>query len=186
MLWRRLSCGSVAEFFVLDCRGERGGSLYLSEAQLGWLQEALEESSARFKFILNSVPISDVSRLYGPIQAEDRWEGYPEQRAGLLSFVRERGIQGVVWLAGDFHFGMAGLVDPPGEGDGDTQWEVLVGPAGSFINPAVWIYRPDDQFALFVREWNHVRFEADPVTGVLDVSFVADDGTVIEQTVLEL
>jgi alkaline phosphatase D len=184
-IWRRLGWGRVLDIFVLDCRGERTGSLYISEEQQQWLEEGLSSSVARFKIILNSVPIIDYSAVFGENLAEDRWQGHPEQRRGLLEYIENQGIGGVLWLSGDFHFGQIARLGPPGA-VGDSMYEVLAGPSGSTINPLGELIAESEQFLAGVSAWNHTRFTCDPQLGSIHVEFIGDTGDVLEEMVLEL
>jgi phosphodiesterase/alkaline phosphatase D-like protein len=174
-IWRSLRWGDVLEVFVLDCRGERAGDRYVSDAQLAWLQDGLAASGARFKIILNSVPITDETAFVGAAGALDRWQGYPEQRDALLGFVTDNDIGGVVWVSGDHHFAMVAHVDPRG-GVAWDQMEVLVGPSGSFLNPAADLFAGDEQYPLMFAAWNYTRFTCDPARGTVEVAFIGDTG----------
>lgn len=184
-LWHSISWGDVAEFFVLDGRGERRDGLYVSSEQLQWIKEGLLKSSARFKFILNSVPITDFQNLIGDNQSEDRWQGYPEQRTELLSHIENNAIEGVLWLSGDFHYAQHNRVSPPGE-IGDTQFEFLCGPTGSFLNPIGGLAAETEQFIWSLSEWNYTLFEADPGTGEVTIKYIGDDGSILHSTNLAL
>jgi alkaline phosphatase D len=184
-LWRRLRWGRTVELFVLDSRGEKRGENYLSIEQMEWLKDGLVSSEARFKIIINSVPITNVSALVGNFMLSERWQGYPEQRREILGHIEDEQIEGVLWLAGDFHYGQVGLVEPPSEGHAPI-WEILAGPAGSRLNPIPMIFEPDEQFRHFVGEWNYVEFEADPSTGRLSFSYIGDDGQVLVTDSLDL
>ena len=105
-IWRTLSFGDMVELFVLDCRSERTESLYLSVEQMDWLKQALSESKARFKLILNSVPINDYTDMFGVALDDDRWQGYPAQRSEILAHIADNAIPGVLWISGDVHHGM--------------------------------------------------------------------------------
>ncbi len=162
--WTSYRWGKTAEFFALDCRSERvyrvpelqfGGLRYISPEQMAWLKEALLESPCHFKVILNSVPITNFPPPWD-IAASDRWEGFPGQRAELLDFITDNGIEHVWFLSGDFHTGAVAKVEttPPR----DEIREVLMGPAGNLGNPAWYVYdtlgmhdfiAPVDQFDFF-------------------------------------
>ena len=107
-LWRSLQWGKTVDIFVLDSRGERRDGDYLSSEQLSWLKQGLSESQARFKVIINSVPITDFDNWFGEVEADDRWQGYPEQREDILSHIESNKIQGVFWVSGDFHYTQLG------------------------------------------------------------------------------
>jgi alkaline phosphatase D len=180
-LWRSLRWGDVLELFVLDCRGERIDGDYVSREQLDWLKAGLSASVARFKLVLNSVPITDMDAVYLGLGDEDRWDGYPAQRTEILEHVADEGLTGVLWLGGDFHWGAVASIGRPGR-DHDDQVEVFCGPAGSPINPVALVTPEAPQFDPVVTRWNSVVFEADPVAGTVRVRFEGDTGLLAERT----
>ncbi len=184
-MYRKVSHGAICDIFVLDCRGERrsDSGQYISAEQMEWLKRELANSNARFKFIMNSVPIIDFKDLIGEVEALDRWQGFPEQRTEILSHIEDNGISGVLWLSGDFHFGLIARVSPLGQ-VGDSMMEVLNGPTGSFLNPMGELLVTTDQYQYTVAEWNYTRYECNPQTGEITVQFVSDDGTVLLEQVL--
>ena len=183
-LWRSLSWGPVAELVMMDCRSERQGEeQYISSEQMEWVKSTLLESSARFKLILNSVPITDYTPMFGSTYDEDRWQGFPAQREEILSFIEEEGIEGVVWITGDFHMGVISRVDPAG-GLADSSWEIMVGPAGSTLNVLATLYENPEQFPVMFAQYNSALLRLDPGLGTIVVTYLGDDGTVLaEQTV---
>ena len=93
-----------AEFFLLDDRWFRspndrktGERVYLGEAQLQWLIDALVRSKATFKFVaiggqvLNSAPVFE------------NYSTYPKEREKLLNLLAEEEIKNVIFLTGDRH-----------------------------------------------------------------------------------
>jgi alkaline phosphatase D len=185
-LWRKLSWGKTADIFVLDGRGERDGEeIYLSAEQLAWIKTGLSESEARFKIIMNSVPITDYAAIFGNALKADRWQGYPGQRGELLDHIVGGEISGVLWITGDFHFGTASRVDPSG-GVAFDQWEVMVGPGGSTLNIGAMLVEPSEQFPVIFAEWSSNLIHLDPGTGQVVVEWVGDDGAVIERMDLQL
>ncbi|MSP55995.1 MAG: hypothetical protein EXR69_10385 [Myxococcales bacterium] len=186
-IWRTLSWGAVADVYVLDCRGERAApDQYISAEQLTWIKEQVSASTARFKIIVTSVPISDYFDMLGTAQIDDRWQGYPAQRDDLLTALGS--VPGVLWLGGDFHMGAVASLDPPGSGGpAEGQWEVLVGPAGSTLNVLAELYEDTTgQFPVLFAAWNVTRLRLDPGTGEVRVTFVGDDGAPIDQILLML
>ena len=184
-VWRKLAYGQVLDVFVLDCRGERKDGLYISPEQLEWLKASLLESTARFKIMLNSVPITDLINLFSDAQSEDRWQGYPVQREELLAHLVDNEISGVLWLSGDFHFSMVTRLAPVGE-LGSEMFEVLCGPTGSFRNVVGELMVETDQFLLAHAEWNYCHFTCDPGTGLVQLQYIGDDGEVIRELELAL
>ncbi|MFP6684571.1 MAG: alkaline phosphatase D family protein [Polyangiaceae bacterium] len=186
-IWRKLSWGKVVDLFVLDCRGERKDGNYISPEQLAWLKDGLSTSTAQFKLVLNSVPITDFTgTLVGDIQKEDRWQGYPTQRSEIVSHIDDESIGGVLWLAGDFHIGGAGKISPP-DAPGANAIEILCGPAGSPINPAAGLINPDERLLLVSKTWTYTLFEVDPDAASIRTVFIDDSGAILhEMTFTEL
>jgi len=185
-LYRVLSWGNVVDLIVLDSRGERiRDERYLSPEQMAWLKETLSSSQARFKVILNSVPVTDLDLLFGTVERADRWMGYQADRDEILEYVDSEGIPGVVWVAGDLHYGALNYVGKPGEVGAD-QFEVMAGPAGSRLNPLPGLFEGDDQFPILLSTWNYVRLECDPVLGTVFVRFIGDDGAVLAEQELAI
>jgi len=178
-LWRKLSWGATADVFVLDSRGERDGdSEYLSRTQMDWLKSELSASSARFKIIMNSVPITDYSDVFGPFLERDRWTGYPDQRTEILGHIEVEAIEGVLWLTGDFHCCSAARIGLAGE-LGDGMWEVMVGPGGSMLNIAATYMEPTEQFPVIFAEWTSSLLTLDPGLGTATIQWVGDAGDVL-------
>ncbi|MEN9787730.1 MAG: hypothetical protein RLZZ299_2994 [Pseudomonadota bacterium] len=182
-IWRSVAWGDVLELIVLDSRGERRDGRYMSEAQLAWVKDTLRASRARFKFVLNSVPITDLWAFFRDLQAQDRWQGHPEERAELLAHIVEHDIRGVVFLAGDLHYGQVGWVDPEG-GVAAHIPEVLVGPSGSLVNLIAAVYPGNVQYPVVVPAWNWCRFDVDPELGTVRVRHIGDDGLALSDMVL--
>ncbi len=70
----------------------------LGPVQKAAFKSALLSSTAKFKFVINEVPIQQFYAL-----PYDRWEGYGAERNELLSFIRDNGISNVVFLTTDMH-----------------------------------------------------------------------------------
>jgi len=185
-IWRKISWGEVVDIFVLDGRGERDGeSQYISPEQLEWLKMELVDSPARFKLLMNSVPLTDYKPIFGEVLADDRWQGYPDQRGELLDFIVGNEIEGVFSLTGDFHMSTASRVDVPG-GVAEELWEIMVGTGGSFLNIAADLVEKTDQFPVIFAEWCTCLLHLDPGMGRVQVEWVGDDGSVLETFELSL
>lgn len=186
-IWRSRTWGDVLEVFVLDGRGERDqlAGKYLSDAQVTWLLDSLRASTARFKIILNSVPITDLTAMFGAAGASDRWDGYPQTRSTILEAIASDDISGVLWVTGDVHYAQLGFVDPAGGVAAQTV-EVFTGPVGSFLNIAADLFVGDPQYTWMASVWNWVRFTCDPGTGSILVEFVGDDGSILYASTVSL
>ena len=82
------------------------GRTVLGATQKAWLKNALQNSTATFKFIMNGPPITNL--FFTPY---DFWIGYPQERDEILNFILDPNgdtnqadrIPNVVWLSTDLH-----------------------------------------------------------------------------------
>jgi phosphodiesterase/alkaline phosphatase D-like protein len=125
-LYRYRSFGNDAAVFVLDCRSFRdapippatdldlksalafisasfqAGRTFLGRPQLEELKSDLltaQQNRITWKFILVPEPIQNL----GPLNGQDRFEGYAHERSELLQFIKENAIKNVVFVAADIH-----------------------------------------------------------------------------------
>jgi alkaline phosphatase D len=92
---------------------------FLGQEQKEWLKQALLSSTAKFKFIINEVAISELILL-----PYDRWEGYAAERREFLDFLKDNDIKNVIFLTTDLHASIVKTVDK-------RYKEVIVGPIGT-------------------------------------------------------
>ena len=102
----------------------------LGPEQKAWLKQALKASSATFKVWGNSVPLlrlaldtTDVALFTGVgdlVLSADGWDGYPTERAELMTFLKDNAIRNVVSLSGDHHAHFVGLVHDDYDGAAPT------------------------------------------------------------------
>jgi alkaline phosphatase D len=184
-IWRKLSFGRTADVFVLDTRGERKPStrgsanpIYVSREQMDWLKRELEASPARFKLLMNSVPITDFPGFFDAA-ANDRWEGYAAQRTEILQFIDSKRIGGVLWVSGDFHMASVGRVS--NSGAGATQTEILVGPGAQVGNPLALSARAP-QFDWASSTSNTTLLDLDPAAGTIRCVWRGANGVLRDQT----
>jgi phosphodiesterase/alkaline phosphatase D-like protein len=79
------------------------GRTYLGAEQLQWLKDALLDSDATWKILVNNTPLSTL--LFFPY---DRWEGYAEERDDLLAFLRDNLDDDHLFvITTDFHTNLA-------------------------------------------------------------------------------
>jgi len=78
---------------------------FLGPVQKQALKDALASSTAKFKVIVNELPIQQFWVL-----PYDRWEGYAAERNELLNFIGASGIQNVVFLSTDIHANLTNQV----------------------------------------------------------------------------
>ena len=106
---------------------------YLGAAQKAWFKNALQNSTAKWKFVMNGPVLMNL--LYLPY---DRWEGYAAERTEILEFIRnpdgntltDDHIKNVVYLSTDIH---AAIYNPavanPGPSGGSVP-EIVAGAIG--------------------------------------------------------
>lgn len=184
-IWRSFRFGRVVEVFMLDLRSERRPSTrdaedaeYVSPAQLAWLVEGVTSSTAVFKVVATPIPIGAYPPLY--LGTDQRWQGYAAQRTALLDAISA--VQGLVFVAGDFHFGAVTRVDPPG-GPHHALQEVLVGPV-AHVNPALSVIeftgdRAQYPFLTATRNFGRFVAELGATRATLVVEHIGPAGEVI-------
>jgi alkaline phosphatase D len=135
-----------------------------------WLKTRLKTSTAMFKFVVTSVPITN----FPPSAAgeADKWEGYPAQREEILDYVEKEALKGVWWLSGDLHFGCIGGIGATGARL--AMREVLMGPGGT--NARTNITLSATQFDKVIEEKNYTSFRVDPIKKELTVEFLGAAG----------
>ncbi|MBU3682571.1 MAG: phosphodiesterase [Phycisphaerales bacterium] len=103
----------------------------LSQRQLGRFLhdlEAADRGGATWKFVMTSVPFQN----FGPLQGEDRWEGYAAERAFIMQQIALRGIRNVVFVTADFHGTIVNDITVPSPSNPQQQlftgsWEIITG-----------------------------------------------------------
>ena len=181
-VWRSLVWGKTLEVLVLDVRSERKPSTrlaanaqFVSPAQMTWLKDRLAKSTAVFKLIVTSVPITNFPPAAAG--ASDKWEGYPAQREEILDFIATGNLKGVWWLSGDLHFGSVGGIGA--SGPRLMMHEVLMGPGGTTARN---VDLPAAQFDKLIDEKNYTVFRADPIKKELTVEFIGANGSIFKRT----
>src|SRR5207244_11942096 len=77
----------------------------LGSAQFDRFTQAIKNSDATFKVVLNEVPIQQYYAL-----PYDRWEGYEAERQRLLHFLQDNNVKNVVFLTTDTHANLVNVV----------------------------------------------------------------------------
>jgi alkaline phosphatase D len=78
---------------------------FLGKPQLTRFLQAVTTSTARWKVVMNELPIQQFYAL-----PYDRWEGYAYERLQLLNALQIRNIDHLVFLTTDVHAGLANVV----------------------------------------------------------------------------
>ena len=148
-LYRSVRHGRHLELFLLDVRSYRGpnpdnadpnGLEMLGSTQTQWLKDALAASTATWKVIASTDPMSIVTGSEGDwdgwAQGDSAVQGREVQLADLLRFIKDQAIDNVVVLTADVHFAAAIDHDPQRATfrDFNRFWEFVSGPvhAGAF------------------------------------------------------
>jgi alkaline phosphatase D len=137
-LYRSFRYGADLELFILDTRQYRSRDTdpdgpvktMLGAAQLKWLLDALGNSTATWKVIATSVPLSVPK---GGAGYSDGWAtgpnapGFERERQVLVDAIVQRRMKNVVFLGGDVHYVQANAYDPDRDGTIDFH-EFVAGP----------------------------------------------------------
>ncbi len=129
-VYRSIRYGDILDLIMLDTRLEGRekqirdvaapelqdpGRTLLGAEQKAWLLEQLSNSTAKWKVIGQQVIFSELNVgwaalvddafTYDALESTflDIWDGYPAERAALISYIDENEIDNVVILTGDFH-----------------------------------------------------------------------------------
>jgi alkaline phosphatase D len=140
-LYRTVRAGADLELFILDTRQYRSSNAdqdgpaktMLGERQLRWLLSGLTESTATWKVIVTTVPLSIPKGGRANVSGNDGWAGGPGipgfelERQVIVDHILGRKMKNVVFLAGDVHYVQANTYDPNGDGVPDFH-EFITGP----------------------------------------------------------
>jgi alkaline phosphatase D len=142
-LYRNLRWGRHAELYFLDTRQYRDPNLaedspafpktMLGREQLAWFKDAIARSSATWKIIITSVPLS-LPTGFSPEPARDGWAsggsaaGFEQELLDLLRSLSDSNTRGVLFLTADLHFAQVLRYQPfPGKPD-FAVYEAVAGP----------------------------------------------------------
>ncbi|MGZ6680554.1 MAG: alkaline phosphatase D family protein [Solirubrobacteraceae bacterium] len=142
-IYRRLQFGRTVDLIVMDQRQYRANQpcgdavapacadwnqprAFLGAQQMGFVKGALQGSKAAWKVMANEVTIMPTKVLGDSFFTFDSWQGYPQEREELLTFIRDKAIKDVVFVTGDIHTFITGDVRT-NMGAGDTVAVEFVG-----------------------------------------------------------
>ena len=140
-LYRKFRRGADLELFLLDTRQYRSRNeepdgahkTMLGAAQREWLVDGLTRSTATWKVITTSVPLSNRKPGGTLLPGNDSWApgpdgtGYQAELRTIVDTILDRRIRNVVWLAADVHYAQVNAYDPDGDGVTDFH-EFISGP----------------------------------------------------------
>jgi alkaline phosphatase D len=98
--WFDFHIGDV-HFILLDgryYRDRKGGSM-LGPVQKAWLLDTLQQSKGTFKVLASPVPWTEGIKP----GSRDPWDGFPEEREEIFSFIESNRIEGVFLISADRH-----------------------------------------------------------------------------------
>jgi alkaline phosphatase D len=151
-LFRDFSWGRHLDLFFLDTRQYRDPNHYpdaaddpksmLGVAQKAWLKEGLATSTATWKFVVSGVPLSVPTGLSAE---RDGWAdfdgetGFENELREILEFLRDLGIDNVVFITTDIHYATGFVYYPFEDAPDFLVHEFIVGPmsAGPGFREAV-------------------------------------------------
>lgn len=149
-LYRSIRYGAHLELVVLDTRQYRDANsasddpadpkTMLGAAQLGWLKETLASSTATWKVIVSSVPMS-IPTGFPATNGRDGWAdfdqttGFEYELLDILRFAEEEGIDELVWITTDVHFAEAFRYTPFADAPDFDVHEIATGPLNAGIFP---------------------------------------------------
>ena len=133
----------------------------LGGAQMAWLEERLAASTARLKIVAVGVQVLADYHQY------DGYLNYPDERDELLDWIRDRGIEGVVFVSGDRHLSELMRDD---DRVGYPLYELTASPVGNRF------------FAAGLEQPNPIRiggFSRGYSYGLLDIDTTAEPATLV-------
>jgi alkaline phosphatase D len=143
-LYRSQRWGKHVEIFFLDTRQYRDDNRapdvpgapksMLGPQQRRWLEEAIAASTATWKIIVASVPLSIPTNGDG-FASGDSDRGFEQEAAELFAVLHARGVHNPLWLTTDVHFATGFIYRPIAD---DPQWEsheLITGPLNAGIFP---------------------------------------------------
>ena len=102
----------------------------LGSAQFDRFTQAIKNSDATFKVVLNEVPIQ---QYYA--DPYDRWEGYEAERQRLLHFLQDNNVKNVIFLTTDTHANLVNVIRyktlEPGGPQASPYHEFVTGPVST-------------------------------------------------------
>jgi alkaline phosphatase D len=188
-LYRQLRYGADLEVFILDTRQYRSrnadldgpSKTMLGQAQLAWLLDGLAHSTAKWKLIATSVPLSTSKAGSLAKPGNDSWArgtdgtGFQTELRVIVDTILSQQIRNVVWLAADVHYVQANAYDANGDGVIDFH-EFIGGPLSGASKAPLLPDRAFNPTTLF-SEGGFMNFGKITVRGAtLEVTMIDDSG----------
>lgn len=190
-LYRSFRWGKHLELFILDTRQYRDANLQLDgpnktmlgPQQLRWLLNRVTASSATWKILYSSVPLS--ARTGNFLTGRDSWGGgmfaggFTTELQKIITTFSENHVRNLVWLSTDIHVARALAYDPDQNGVADFH-EFISGP----LSAAMGDFDPLDQMlhpTIVYEETNFFNFgvvKIDGASGALTLEIRDQTGKV--------
>lgn len=185
-LYRRVRYGADLDIFLLDTRQYRSRNTdpdgsdktMLGKAQLSWLVNGIAQSTATWKIIATSVPLSTPKAGSLATPGNDSWAlgadgtGFQHELRTIVQTILSQPVRNVVWLAADVHYMQVNAYDANRDGVSDFH-EFIAGPlSGASMTPRL----PDSTFhptTLFSEG------------GSMNVGKISIHGTALEVTMID-
>lgn len=160
-----------ADFYVLDPRSFRSSNSATdnaSKSMLGAVQKAdlkawLSSSTAKFKFLVSSVPWNDFGTT-----STDSWSGFKTERAEIFNYIKDNNIRGVVLISGDQHWSAAYKLNQIAP---YNLYEFMPTPIATHMRTMTTSTDPQILF----------KYDATPIYGVFDVNTSVSPATLTVQ-----
>lgn len=190
-LYRTVRFGADLELFILDTRQYRSRNAdpdgphktMLGAAQLRWLLEGLRTSTATWKAIATSVPLSIPKGGGEAVPGNDGWAGGPDgtgferERRVIVDTILGQKLKNVVFIAGDVHYVQANAYDPDGDGRPDFH-EFIAGPL-SAAPGRMTLPSPGLKPTNLIHEGGYYNFGLVRITkSAFDVTVIDDKGAI--------
>lgn len=161
----------------------------LGNTQKSLFEEALFNSSAKFRFVISSVPFQQL--YYHPY---DGWEGYQGERAEILKFIRNNDIENVIFLTTDRHLSLMNEVFIDRfEDSSPIAYEIITGPIamktsekilrsenGAIYEDVEHLFDLLDVDCRHLDKYPYVYVEVNARRKVADIILKDEDGRVIQ------
>jgi alkaline phosphatase D len=188
-LYRTMRYGADVEVFILDTRSYRSRNsdpdgpekTMLGPAQLAWLLDGLKQSTATWKVIATTVPLSVPKPGTPAAPGSDGWAGgvdgtgFHHELKKIVDAILSNRLKNVIWLAADVHYVQANVYDPDGDGVPDFQ-EFVAGPLSAVqgrLTPPIDTFKPTN----LINEGGYFNFGLVHATKTsFDVTVIDDSG----------
>jgi alkaline phosphatase D len=149
-IYRNIRWGQHVELFILDTRQYRDANFsadsktqpktMLGREQLEWLKEKMKASSATWKIVVSSVPMS-IPTGSASTAGRDGWAnfqeagGFEHELTDILKFMKDNKMHNNLWITTDVHFAAAFRYTPFQDDPSFQVHELVSGPLNAGVFP---------------------------------------------------